>query len=78
MSNVDKVERVARAMCQSNGLNPDADTGKGQMETVITRSTTMSKSIEYRPKPHPHWYDFRVKAAEFIAAHEALAGPNDE
>jgi hypothetical protein len=33
---MDKIERVARAMCQARRKNPDGDSGRGPLETVTS------------------------------------------
>jgi len=70
---MDKLERVARAICEANGLKPDADTGKGPLQTVIKHHSELSQSYTQERVFYPNWHDFRTKAAEFIAAQAALA-----
>ena len=66
-----KIERVARAMCQAKGLDPDTDSGKGPME-VVTSGSSMSTSYTQQRRPHPNWRLYEADATVFVAAHEAL------
>ncbi|MDB5430781.1 MAG: hypothetical protein JWP35_1897 [Caulobacter sp.] len=70
---MDKVERVARAICQARGQNPDADSGRGPMVTVTRQSSSHSTHYSQEQQAVPNWRTFETEAKVFIAAQEALA-----
>ncbi|MCW3101530.1 MAG: hypothetical protein JWL77_7148 [Chthonomonadaceae bacterium] len=70
---MDKIERVARAICAARGNNPDLDSGRGPMKAVERRTSAHSTFVEFGPEPRPNWREHETEAKVFIAAHEALA-----
>jgi hypothetical protein len=74
---MDKIERVARAMCQARRKNPDGDSGRGPLETV-TRRTGLSSSITQERHPRPNWLDYEEDAAVFVAAYEAITAESSK
>lgn len=58
MSDVEVVERVARALCEADGRNADAPSP----QTPVSGAT------------HPYWEDYRQQARSYIAAHVAITG----
>lgn len=69
---MDKIERVARAMCAARGKNPDADSGTGALRTV-RRGNLFTQDRD----PIPNWRLSETEAQVFIAAQEALAMGED-
>jgi hypothetical protein len=65
MSN-DRVECVARAMCQADGNDPDEQIETGGMETVHS-----GRGLERRSATKAAWEDYERKARVFIAALDA-------
>jgi hypothetical protein len=64
----DRLERVARALCQVEGVNPDGTYQTGEMETVQPHPGM----VTYQPVIAQNWKKFEKDAHRFIAAYEAL------
>ena len=62
------IERVARALCEAEGQDPDKLLGTGLTETVQIGETTTEV-----PKTKPNWSVFEKDARKFLAALEAAA-----
>lgn len=65
---MDKLERVARALCKAHGKDPDGESGRGGLHVVTRGNLTAQEQ-----KPWPNWRLHEQDARAFIAAHEALA-----
>jgi hypothetical protein len=70
----DRIERVARAMCQANGGNPDGQVPTGETERVTTSSSPLHTSTEEQPVTVPAWKKYEQEARRFIAAFDACQG----
>lgn len=70
---MDKVERVARAICAARGDDPDSDSGRGPMVSVTKRHSAMSSSSSLERQELPNWRLCETEARVFIAAQAALA-----
>jgi hypothetical protein len=70
---MEKIERVARAICQAYGKDPDMDSGRGKLRTVVKQTSAMSKMITEEQESRPNWCEFELEARAFMAAHEALS-----
>jgi hypothetical protein len=70
----ERIEEVARRMCTALGLNPDASTpcGVGDDQTPAERQADKSTVIPLVLLYKPLWRLYRWKAAEAIAAEEAI------
>ncbi|RAK66365.1 hypothetical protein [Phenylobacterium kunshanense] len=69
---MDKIERVARAICAARGKNPDGDSGTGALRTV-RRGNLVTQDRD----PIPNWRLSETDAKVFIAAQEALEMGDD-
>jgi hypothetical protein len=65
---MDRVERVARAMCKADGTDPDLRIPTGRMETVALPSGGM----ERREQTKAAWQDYEREARRFVAAFDAV------
>lgn len=66
-----RIERVARALCQEDGKDPDTEHPTGKQETVRAGSGAfhqVNKNI-------PNWQDYVTEAKKFVAAFDALHTP---
>ncbi|MCK5911586.1 MAG: hypothetical protein KAG62_16690 [Caulobacter sp.] len=68
---MDKLQRVARAICEARGVDPDAVSGEGPWVTR-TRSMGAAQSFSRERDAWPNWRLFETDARAFIAAHKAL------
>jgi hypothetical protein len=75
---MDKIERVARAICEAKGKDPDSDSGRGQLMTVTRSSSAFAVSYSQEREALPNWRLFEADAAVFVAAHRALETADDE
>ena len=64
------LERVARAICEADGLDPDA-----RYETGKLLPGEADKERGKEAETRPNWVRFCRQARLFLAAHEALTGP---
>jgi len=62
------IERVARALCEAGGQDPDKLLGTGLTETIQVGDSTTEV-----PKTRPNWSVFEKDARKFLAALEAAA-----
>ena len=62
-----RIERVARALCQADGKNPNAEHQTHENET-----TRVGAAYQIGPKSIPNWYDYATEAKKFVAAFDAL------
>jgi hypothetical protein len=60
-----RIECVARALCQADGKNPNA-------EHQTHETTRVGAAYQFGPKSIPNWYDYATEAKKFVAAFEAL------
>jgi len=67
---MDKIERVARALCLARGRAPDEDSGKGKLRAVPLDGS--SGGFAQARDPAPNWQDFGRDARVFVAAYEAV------
>lgn len=70
MRQMDDVERVARALCAYDRINPDKPVISGKTEPVMEPDGV----VVARPASEPAWKDYVVEARRFIVAMEALCG----
>lgn len=64
----DRLERVARALCQVEGTDPDSPYQTGDMETVQPHPGM----VTYQPVTAPSWKKYEKDARRFIAAYDVL------
>jgi hypothetical protein len=69
---MDRIERVARAMCEADGHKANETYESGGYETVKSGMSTTRQ-----PKKDPLWTKYEAEARRFVAAHDALAGRGD-
>lgn len=69
---MDRLERVARAICEANGKDPDGDCGQGKWVTRTGRAGGAQYMSRQR-EAMPNWRLFEAEARVFVAAHAALA-----
>jgi hypothetical protein len=62
-----RIERVARAICQAEGEDPDAEHLTHENET-----TRVGGAFERRQRSIPNWQDYVKEATKFVAAFDAL------
>jgi hypothetical protein len=62
-----RIERVARALCQVDGKDPDAEHQTDERET---RQVANARQFGY--KSIPNWQDHVEEAKKFVAAFDAL------
>jgi|HubBroStandDraft_6_1064221.scaffolds.fasta_scaffold207909_4 hypothetical protein len=62
-----RIERVARAICQAEGEDPDAEHLTHENET-----TRVGAAYQFGPKSIPNWHDYKKEATKFVAAFDAL------
>jgi hypothetical protein len=65
-----RIERVARALCQVDGKDPDGEHPTGKQESVRAGNAfhLVNKSI-------PNWRVYETEAKKFVAAFDALHTP---
>jgi hypothetical protein len=63
-----RVERVARALCQADGKDPDKDITTGRMEVVRTHNTATQREVT-----EPQWKGYEPEAVRFLAAFDAAS-----
>jgi hypothetical protein len=74
---MDKIEKVARAMCIARGTDPDADSGRGPIGTTRLGRSAMATSYSFGPQPLANWPTCEEEAKVFVAAHAAPANDHD-
>jgi hypothetical protein len=62
----DRVERVARALCQADGRDPDRSIETGQWETVVSGGLQTQRPVTLRG-----WKVYEKNAKQFLAALDA-------
>lgn len=72
----DEIERVARAICTNQGLDPDETVSHGYGADFTTGEWAERGSNCVPASGHysPRWRLYRAKATEAIAIHRALRG----
>lgn len=75
---MDKLERVARAICRAKGKDPDVDSGNGRLIAVTKRTSSFSTVSSQEREPQSNWTLFMDEARVFVAAHDALYRVNNE
>jgi hypothetical protein len=65
----DRVEGLARELCQADGRNPDAQIRTGEIRTA--RSIQCQSSIEQQSVTWPAWKIYEGKARKLITACDA-------
>ncbi len=66
----DRIERVARALCQADGRDPDRVIETGQWETVVAGGMQTRRSVTLRG-----WKVYEKNAKQFLAALDAALAP---
>ena len=68
---MDRLERVARAICEARGKDPEGDCGQGSW---VTRSGVAggAQFMSREQEAMPNWQLFETEARVFVAAHAAL------
>jgi hypothetical protein len=61
-----RIERVARALCQAAGKEPDAEHQTNEVEAKLGPVATLDN------KRIPNWQDYMTEAKKFVAAFDAL------
>ena len=64
--NPDRIERVARALCQADGRDPDRSIETGQWETVVSGGLQTRRPVTLRG-----WKVYEKNARQFLAALDA-------
>ena len=64
--NPDRIERVARALCQADGRDPDRAIETGQWETVVSGGLQTRRPVTLRG-----WKVYEKNARQFLAALDA-------
>jgi hypothetical protein len=62
-----RIERVARALCEAAGRDPNAEQPPHGNET-----TRVGTAFEFGPKRIPNWQGYVKEATKFVAAFDAL------
>ena len=62
-----RIERVARALCQVDGKDPDAEHQTDERETK-----QVGNARQFGYKNIPSWRDYVTEATKFVAAFDAL------
>jgi hypothetical protein len=62
-----RIERVARALCQADGIDPGAEHQTNEREIKIGPDTA-----EEGYKSIPNWQDYVNEVTKFVAAYDAL------
>ena len=65
------VERVARAICEADGQNPDATFQTYKMVTV-----EVPNGFAVKPEELPMWHKHVDAARRFVAAYRAIVDPS--
>ncbi len=65
-ANLDRIERVARALCQADGRDPDRSIETGQWETVVSGGHQTQRPVTLRG-----WNVYEKNAKQFVAALDA-------
>jgi hypothetical protein len=65
-ANLDRIERVARALCQADGRDPDRSIETGQWETVVSGGHQTQRPVTLRG-----WKVYEKDARQFVAALDA-------
>ena len=65
-ANPDRIERVARALCQADGRDPDRSIETGQWETVVSSGLQTRRPVMLRG-----WKVYEKDARQFLAALDA-------
>jgi hypothetical protein len=65
-ANPDRIERVARALCQADGRDPERSIETGQWETVVARGLQTRRPVTLRG-----WKVYEKDARLFLAAFDA-------
>ncbi len=68
---MDKIERVARAICQAKGERPD-EIIDGPIEAVTMPMAGGGVVYTTGPRPIPKWSEYIAQAKVFVAAYEAM------
>lgn len=66
MTSPDRIERVARALCQADGRDPDRSIETGQWETVVSGGLQTRRPVTLRG-----WKVYEKDARQFLAALDA-------
>jgi hypothetical protein len=64
---MDRIEEVARALCEADGKNSDEPYFPGERELI-----TEGKKQTDRPVQKPRWEAYRTEAHKFIAAYRVM------
>ena len=62
-----RIERVARALCEVDGKDPDAEHQTRERETK-----RVGNAMEFGYKSIPNWQVYAKEATKFVAAFDAL------
>ncbi len=65
-ANPDRIERVARALCQADGRDPDRSVETGQWQTVVSGGQQTRRPVTLRG-----WKVYEKDARQFLAALDA-------
>jgi hypothetical protein len=71
---MDGVERVARALCQADGKNPDEQVATGETEVLIN-SGPLHERHTPQSVTQARWKTYKQEAQRFIAAFDAYLTP---